>query len=91
MTLGQVDGKPLDHGQQLCEILSRFNMAMKSHGPDTHFLVFMHCDLDLEGMTFGQDHDTPVDHGQQLFEILSITNMTVKSYDLDKHVWYVCT
>ena len=29
--------EPLGHGQQLCEILSRSNIAVKSYGPDTYF------------------------------------------------------
>ena len=37
MTLGQSHDTPLGHGQQLCEILSRFNLAMRSYGPDTDF------------------------------------------------------
>ena len=36
--LGQGHDTPLGHGQQLCEILSRSNMAVKSYGPDTHRL-----------------------------------------------------
>ena len=34
MTLGQGHDTPLDHGQQLCEILSRSNVAVRSYGPD---------------------------------------------------------
>ena len=34
-TLGHGHDTPLGHGQQLCEILSRSNMAMKSYGPNT--------------------------------------------------------
>ena len=37
MTLGQGHDTPLCHVQQLCEILSRFNMAVRSYGPDTDF------------------------------------------------------
>ena len=37
MTLGQGHDTPLGHGQQLCEILSRSNLAMRSYGPDTDF------------------------------------------------------
>ena len=37
MTLGQGYNTPLGHGQQLCEILSRSNMAVRSYCPDTEF------------------------------------------------------
>ena len=49
MTLGQGHDTPLGHGQQLCEILSRSSMAVKSYGPDTHILLCVHFDLDLGG------------------------------------------
>ena len=35
MTLAQGHETSLDHGQQLCEILSRSNLAARSYGPDT--------------------------------------------------------
>ena len=68
LILGQGYDTPLGHGQQLCEILSRFNMAERSYGPD-RFWVCVHCDLG--DMTLGQDHHTPLGHGQQLCETLS--------------------
>ena len=37
MTLGQGHDTLLGHEQQLCEILSRFNLAVRSYGPDTDF------------------------------------------------------
>ena len=37
MTLGQGHDTSLGHGQQLCEILSRSNMAVRSYGPVTDF------------------------------------------------------
>ena len=79
MTLVQGHDTPLGNGQQLCEILSRINMAVKSYGTDTHILLFVYCDLDLWGMTLCQGHDTPLGNGQQLCDILSRSNMTVKS------------
>ena len=51
MTLGQGHDTPLVHGQQLCEKLSRSNMAVRSYGLDMDFGCF-HCDLDLGDMTF---------------------------------------
>ena len=80
---------PLGHGQQLCEILSRSNLAMRSYGHG--FLVCVHCDLDLGDMTFGQGHDTPLGDGQQLSEILSRSNLAVRSYGPDTDFQYVCT
>ena len=92
MTLGQGHDTPLGHGQQLCEILiSRSNMAVKSYGPDTHFLVYVHLNLDLEGMTLDQGHDTPLGHGQQLCEILFRSNMAVRSYGPDTDFGCVCS
>ena len=35
MTLGQGHDTPLGHGQQLCEIISRLDKGIRSHGPDT--------------------------------------------------------
>ena len=37
MTLGQVHDTHLSYGQQLCEILSRSNLAVRSYGSDTDF------------------------------------------------------
>ena len=37
MPLGQGHDIPLGHGQQLCVILSRSNMAVRRYGPDTDF------------------------------------------------------
>ena len=88
MTLGY--GTPLGHGQQLYEILSRSNMAVRSYGPGTDF-QYVHCDLDLGDMTLAQGHDTTLGHGQQLCEILSKYNMAVRSYGTDKEFQYVCT
>ena len=51
MTLGEDHDITLGHGQKLCEILSRSNMAVRIYGPEQEFLVCMHSDLDLGGMT----------------------------------------
>ena len=37
MTLGQGHGTPLIHRQQLCEMLSRSNMAVRNYGLDKDF------------------------------------------------------
>ena len=91
MTLGQGHDTPLGHGQLLCDIFSRSNLAVRSYGPDTHILLCVHCDLNLGGMTLSQGHDTPLGHGQQLCEILSRSNMAVRSYGPDTELGYVCT
>ena len=61
MTLGHGHDTPLGHGQYLCEILSRSNMAVKRNGPDTDF-GYVCSDLDLGDMTLGQGHDTSSGH-----------------------------
>ena len=48
MTLGQDHDTPLGHGQQLCEILSRSNTAMRSYGPGTDFRYVCTVTLTLE-------------------------------------------
>ena len=83
MTLVQGHDTPLGQGQQMCEILSIPNMAVRSYGPDTGFWVCVHCDLDLGDMTLGQGHDTPLDHGQQFNEIISRLDKGVQSYGPD--------
>ena len=63
MALGQGHDTPLGYGQQLCEILSRSNLAVRSwHGH--RFSVCVHSDLNIRDMSLGQDHVTPVGHGQ---------------------------
>ena len=54
MTLSQGHDTRFGHGQQLLEIISRSNMAVKSYGPGTHILLCVHFDLDLGGMTLVQ-------------------------------------
>ena len=48
MTLAQGHDTPLGHGQQLCEILSRSNTALRSYGPDTDFRYVCTVTLTLE-------------------------------------------
>ena len=48
MTSGQGHDTPLGHGQQLCEILSRSNLAVRSYGPDTDFQYVCIVTLTLE-------------------------------------------
>ena len=77
---------PLGYGQQLCEILSRTNMAVRNYGlQDTDFGYTCTMNLTLKSgdMTLGQGHDTPLGHGQQLFELLSRSEKGVKGYGPD--------
>ena len=48
MTLGQGHDTPLGHGQQLCEILSISNLAVRSYGPDMDFQYVCTVTLTLE-------------------------------------------
>ena len=48
MTLGQGHDTPLSHGQQLCEILSRSNLAVRSFRPDTYIWYVSTVILALE-------------------------------------------
>ena len=76
--------------QQLCEILSRFNLAVRSYWPDTDFCSWAPF-LGLGDMALDEDHDTPLGHGQQLCEILSRSNLAVKCAGPDVDFGYVCT
>ena len=61
----------LGHGQHLCEIISRSNLAVWSDKPYTNFGMYAlwpslwRCDL-------GKGHDTTLGHGQQLWNIIQI-------------------
>ena len=57
MTLGQGHDTPLDHGQLLCEELSRSYMAVRSYGLDMDFRYLCTVTLTLD-MTLDQGHDT---------------------------------
>ena len=84
MTLGKGHDTPLSHGQQLCKLLSRSDLAVRSFDPDTDNWYV--CSV-----TLGQGHDTFLSHGQQLCEISSKSNMAVRCYGPDMDFWYVCT
>ena len=47
MTLGQGHDTPLGHGQQLWEIISRFNLAVRSYGPDFRYLCTVTLTLEI--------------------------------------------
>ena len=48
ITLGQSHDTASGHEQQLCEILSRFKMGVRSYGPDTDFQYICTLTLTLE-------------------------------------------
>ena len=48
MTLAQGHDTPFGHGQQLCEILFRSNLAVRSNDPDTDFGYVCTVALKLE-------------------------------------------
>ena len=48
MTLGQDHDTPLGHGQQMCEILSRSNMTVRSYHLDTDFEYVRTVTLTIE-------------------------------------------
>ena len=48
VTLGQGHDTPLGHGQQLCEILSRSKLTVRSYGSDTDFGYVCTVTLKLE-------------------------------------------
>ena len=60
MTLGQGHDTTLGHGQQLCEILSRSNMEMRSYGPDTDFRYVFTVTLTLEILPWVKDMTHPL-------------------------------
>ena len=84
MTLGQGHDTPLGHGQQLCEILSRSILAMRSYGPDMDFVYVCTVTLTLEIWPW-------VKVMTQLCEILSRSNLAVRSYGPDTDFLYMCT
>ena len=53
MTLDQGHDAPLSPGQQLCVILSRSNLAVRSYGPDTDYGYV--CTLTLTSEYFAED------------------------------------
>ena len=76
MSLGQTRDTPLFYGQQLCEVLFRSNLAVRSNA--YWFWTCVYCNLDFGVMTFGQGHYTTLGHRQRLCEILSRSNMTIR-------------
>ena len=80
MTLGQGHATPSGHGQQLCEILSRSNIGVRSYMSMHGFCFCVYRDLDLRDTTFHQGHDIPLGYGQQWCEILSISSFAIRIY-----------
>ena len=80
----------LGYGQQLCEILSRSNMAVRSYGPDMEFGYVCTVTLALEVWPWVKvmTHHWVMDN--KLCEI-SRSNIAVSSYGPDADFGYVCT
>ena len=89
MTFGQGHDTPLDHGQQLCEILSRSNLAVRNMDFWYDFwYVSTVCDLDLGDMTLVQGHDTL---GSWTTIVWNIIQIQLGSEELwHKHGFWVC-
>ena len=79
ITLGQGNDTSLGHGQQMCEILSRSNLAVRVM---TFTQIFGMCPVTLEIWPWVK-FITTLGHGQQLCEILSRLNLALRSYGLD--------
>ena len=75
MTLCQDHDTPSGHGQQLCEILSRSNMAVRSYSPDTDFGYVFTMTLTLEIWPY---------RGETLFKILG-AKWAPKFWNLGAH------
>ena len=84
MTSGQGHDTPLSKGQQLCEILSWSNMAVRSYGLGMDLEYLCAVTLTFEVWPWpGQGHYTPLNQGQQLCEILSRSDKWLPSYGPD--------
>ena len=60
MTLRQGHDTLLGHGQQLCETLSRSNLAVRSYGPYMDFgMCALTLTLVIQSLVKVQGHDTP--------------------------------
>ena len=87
MTSGQGHGTPLSHGQQLCEILSRSNMTLRSYGKDT-VLVSVHCDLDLGSSPWVKVMAHPWVMTNNVWNIIQIQHGNEELYP--RHWFLVC-
>ena len=74
----------MGHVQQLCEILSRSNLAVRIYDPGKDFDV--QFDRDIRDMTLGQGHDTPLHHGQLVCELLTRVDLAAMSYGRDTDI-----
>ena len=81
----------LDHGQQLCKILSRSNMAVRSYGTATNFCYVCTVTLTVEVWTWFKvmTHSWVMDNNCVKYFLRS--NMAVRSYDPGTDFSYVCT
>ena len=89
MTLVHGHDTPLVHGQQLCGILFRSNMAMRSYDPDTDFGYVCTVTLTSEIWPWVKvmTHPSVIDNK---YEILFRFNLAVRNYGPDTDFGYVC-
>ena len=82
MTLAQGHDTLLGHGQQVCVILSRYKMVVRSYGLDMDFRYV--CTVTLALRIWPRFKVmTLLGHGQQLCEILYRSDKGVRSYGQD--------
>ena len=80
MAFGRNHDTPFGHWQQLCEILSKSNKAVRRYGPDTEFGYACTVTLTLDIWPLVKVITHPWVMGQHLCEILSKCNEVVRSY-----------
>ena len=89
--LGSWHDPPLSHGQQLCEILPRSNMAVKSYGPDMDFVYKCTVTLALEIWPWVKvmTHPSVMDNNTEKYYLDSTWQWRVMART---HIFcYVCT
>ena len=89
MTLVHGHDTPLGHGQQLCKILSRSNMAVKSHGPNTNSEYVCTVTLTLEIWTWVTDMTHPFGSSTTIVR-KSIHNKQGSEELLPEHGFWAC-
>ena len=89
MILGQDYDTPLVRGQQLCKILSRSNLAVRSYGPDEDFQYMWpwHWRYDLGSRSW----HTLGSWTTNVWNFIQIQLLALRSYVPDTDFQYVCT